>query len=72
MEITREMIQKCVSDTSIGGKFYQLYSMLIEEMDNEFSEDRMERITETLDYVGICDTSIMSKAEKIFEYSQLI
>ena len=71
MEITKEMIEDCVSDTSINGMYYKLYQMIIDEIENQISDKRLNSIIETLKYVGI-DCSVMSNPEIIFEYSKLI
>jgi hypothetical protein len=71
MEITKEMIKDCVSDTSINGMYYKLYQMIIDEIENQISDKRLNSIIETLKYVGI-ECHEMSKPEIIFEYSKLI
>ena len=71
MEITKEMIEDCVSDMSVNGKYYQLYSMLTDEINNQISDKRIESIKSTLKFVGI-DYTNKNKAEILFEYSQLI
>jgi hypothetical protein len=70
MEITQEMIEECVNDTSIGGKYCRLYQMLINEVENQVSDKRMSSMIDTLNYVGI-DCKGMSKSEILFEYSKL-
>jgi len=71
MEITQEMIEKCVNDTSINGKYYKLYQMLIDEIENQISDKQLDSMVDTLNYVGI-DCNKMSKPEILFEYSKLI
>jgi hypothetical protein len=71
MEITQEMIEECVSDTSINGRYYKLYQMLINEVENQISDKRLNSMIDTLNYVGI-DCRKMSKPEILFEYSKLI
>ncbi len=71
MEITREMIEDCVSDTSVNGKYYKLYTMLTNEIENQISDKKVENIKSTLDFVGV-DYTNKNKAEILFEYSKLI
>lgn len=71
MDITEEMIEDCVSDLSINGKYNKLYQMLINEVENQISEKRLNSIVDTLNYVGL-DCRKMSKLEILFEYSKLI
>lgn len=71
MEITQEMIEECVNDTSIGGKYQQLYQMLINEVGEQISDKRMNSIVDTLNYVGI-NCKGMNKLELLFEYSKLL
>lgn len=71
MEITKELIEDAVSDLSIGGKYSNLYTMLVEEVDNQISDIKIKSIIETLEYIGVyCQN--MSKLEILFEYSKLI
>jgi hypothetical protein len=71
MYITQEMINECVEDTSINGKYVQLYQMLINSVENQISDKQLNSMIDTLNYVGItCDK--MSKLEVLFEYSKLI
>jgi len=71
MEITKKMIEDCVSDTSVNGKYYQLYNMLTDEIENQISDKRIKSIKSTLDFVGV-DYTNKNKAEILFEYSKLI
>ena len=71
MEITEEMIEDCVSDLSINGKYNKLYQMLINEVENQISDKRLNSMVDTLNYVGL-DCRKMSKLEILFEYSKLI
>lgn len=71
MDITEEMIEDCVSDLSINGKYNKLYQMLINEVENQVSDKRLNSMVDTLNYVGL-DCSKMSKLEILFEYSKLI
>jgi hypothetical protein len=71
MEITQEMAADCVSDTSLNGKYYQLYKMFAQEIEKQWSEERISQIKETIIWTGI-DCSKMSTAEILFEYSQLL
>ena len=71
MEITQEMIEDCVSDTSINGRYYKLYQMIINEVEKQISDKRLNSMIDTLNYVGI-DCRKMSKPEILFEYSKLI
>lgn len=71
MEITEEMIRDCVSDTSVNGKYYKLYTMLTDEIENQISNKKIESIKSTLDFVEI-DYTNKNKAEILFEYSKLI
>ena len=71
MDITEKMIEDCVSDTSINGKYYKLYQMLINEVENQISDKRLNSMIDTLNYVGITVKG-KSKAEILYEYSQLL
>jgi hypothetical protein len=71
MDITEEMIEDCVSDLSINGKYNKLYQMLINEVENQISDKRLNSMVDTLNYVGL-DCRKMSKLEILFEYSKLI
>jgi len=71
MEITQEMIEECVSDTSINGRYYKLYQMLINEVENQISDKRLNSMIDTLNYAGI-DCRKISKPVILFEYSKLI
>ena len=71
MDITEEMIEDCVSDLSINGKYNKLYQMLINEVENQISYKRLNSMLDTLSYVGL-DCRKMSKLEILFEYSKLI
>lgn len=71
MNITEEMIEECVSDLSINGKYNKLYQMLINEVENQISDKRLNSMVDTLNYVGL-DCRKMSKLEILFEYSKLI
>lgn len=65
-----EVIEECVADTSINGKYCRLYRALINEVEYSVSDKKMNSMLDTLNYVGI-NTHGMSKAEILFEYSQL-
>ena len=71
MDITEEMIKDCVSDLSINGKYNKLYQMLINEVESQISDKRLNSMVDTLNYVGL-DCRKMSKLEILFEYSKLI
>lgn len=71
MDITEEMIEDCVSDTSMNGKYYKLYKMLINEVENQISDKRLNSMIDTLNFVGITVKG-KSKAEILYEYSQLL
>ena len=71
MDITEEMIEDCVSDLSINGKYNKLYQMLINEVDSQISDKSLNSMVDTLNYVGL-DCRKMSKLEILFEYSKLI
>ena len=71
MDITEEMIEDCVSDLSINGKYKKLYQMMINEVENQISNKRLNSMVDTLNYVGL-DIRKMSKLEILFEYSKLI
>lgn len=71
MDITEEMIEDYVSDLSINGKYNKLYQMLINEVENQISDKRLNSMVDTLNYVGL-DCRKMSKLEILFEYSKLI
>ena len=71
MDITLEMIEDCVSDLSINGKYNKLYQMLINEVENQISDERLNYMVDTLNYVGL-NCRNMSKLEILFEYSKLI
>lgn len=71
MDITEEMIEDCVSDLSINGKYNKLYQMLVNEVENQISYKRLNSMVDTLNYVGL-DCRKMSKLEILFEYSKII
>ena len=71
MDITEEIIEDCVSDLSINGKYNKLYQMLINEVENQISDKRLNSMVDTLNYVGL-GCRKMSKLEILFEYSKLI
>ena len=71
MDITEEMIEDCVSDLSINGKYNKIYQMMINEVENQISNKRLNSMVDTLNYVGL-DIRKMSKLEILFEYSKLI
>ena len=71
MDITEEMIEDCVSDLSINGNYNKLYQMLINEVEKQISNKRLNSMVDTLNYVGL-DIRKMSKLEILFEYSKLI
>lgn len=71
MDITEEMIEDCVSDLSINGKYNKLYQMLINEVESQISDKRLNSMVDTLNFVGL-DCRKMSKLEILFEYSKLI
>jgi len=71
MDITEEMIEDCVSDLSINGKYNKLYQMLINEVEKQISDKRLNSMVDTLNYVGL-NCRKMSKLEILFEYSKLI
>jgi len=71
MDITEEMIEDCVSDLSINGKYNKLYQMLINGVENQISNKHLNSMVDTLNYVGL-DCRKMSKLEILFEYSKLI
>lgn len=68
---TEEMIKDCVSDLSINGKYNKLYQMLINEVESQISNESLNSMVDTLNYVGL-DCRRMSKLEILFEYSKLI
>lgn len=70
MEITQEIIDDCFDDTSINGKYSQLYQMIINSLE-QVSDKRLNSMVNTLNYVGL-NCVKMSKLEIIFEYSKLI
>ena len=71
MDVTEEMIEDCVSDLSLNGKYNKLYQMLINEVENQISDKRLNSMVDILNYVGL-DCRKMSKLEMLFEYSKLI
>ena len=71
MDIAEEIIEDCVSDLSINGKYNKLYQMLINEVENQISDKRLNSMVDRLNYVGL-DIRKMSKLEILFEYSKLI
>ena len=71
MEITKEMIAECISDTRIGGGYQKLYEMITDEIENQYSESTFKRIKETLEFYDISADG-MTKMEMLYEYSQLI
>ncbi len=70
MDITEEMIEDCINDTSVDGKYNKLYQMIVDSIDNNISDNKIKSIMDTLLYSGI-DTTNMSKPELLFEYSKL-
>jgi hypothetical protein len=70
MEITKEMIEVCVSDTSKNGKYRNLYQMIINEIEYQISEKKLNSMIDVLNYTGF-DCVKLSKAEILFEYSKL-
>ena len=71
MDITKEMIEDAVSDTSINGKYYKLYQMLVNEVENQISNEKLSSMIDTLNWVGV-NCKNMQKLEILFEYSKLI
>jgi hypothetical protein len=71
MKITQEMIDECIEDTSINGKYAQLYQMIINSVESQISDKSLNSMIDTLNYVGI-DCKKMNKLEILFEYSKLI
>ena len=69
--ISQEMIDECVADTSIDGGYFHLYQMLINSVENQISDRRLDSMIDTLNYIGL-NCSKMSKLEILFEYSKLI
>jgi hypothetical protein len=49
--IEQDLLHEIIQDTSIGGKFSKFYEMLQEEL-NEYSEERIEKIKDTLKFVN--------------------
>lgn len=70
MDITEEMIEDCINDTSVDGKYNKLYQMIVDSIENNISDNKIKSIMDTLKYSGI-DTTNMSKPELLFEYSKL-
>lgn len=70
MDITEKMIEDCINDTSVDGKYNKLYQMIVDSIDNNISDNKIKSIMDTLLYSGI-DTTNMSKPELLFEYSKL-
>ncbi len=70
MDITEEMIEDCINDTSVDGKYNKLYQMIIDSIENNISDNKIKSIMDTLQYSGI-DTTNMNKPELLFEYSKL-
>lgn len=70
MDITEEMIEDSINDTSVDGKYNKLYQMIVDSIDNNISDNKIKSIMDTLLYSGI-DTTNMSKPELLFEYSKL-
>ena len=70
MDITEEMIEDCINDTSVDGKYNKLYQMIVDSIDNNISDNKIKSIMDILQYSGI-DTTNMSKPELLFEYSKL-
>lgn len=71
MDIAEEIIEDCVSDLSINGKYNKLYQMMINEVEKQISNKRLNSMVDRLNYVGL-DIRKMSKLEILFEYSKLI
>ncbi len=70
MDITEEMIEDSINDTSVDGKYNKLYQMIVDSIENNISDNKIKSIMDTLQYSGI-DTTNMSKPELLFEYSKL-
>lgn len=70
-EILKQMIDDCVCDLSINGKYQQMYQMLINSIEENIPVNRLNSMINTLNFVGVRHEKL-SKAEILFEYSKLI
>ena len=70
-KITQEMVRDAVSDLSTYGKYYWLYQMLIDEVENQISDKKLTLIIHELNNSNV-DCRKMSKLAILFEYTNLI
>lgn len=68
---TRDFIIDCVMDLNFHGKFYKLYSMIDDAVNNVVSDSELEDMKLLLEHWGV-DLKNKSKAEILFEYTKLI
>ncbi len=72
--IEQDLLHEIIKDTSFGGKFSKFYEMLQEEL-NQYSEERVEKIKDTLKFVHPeLSTEIdgYDKMRVLYEYSLLL
>jgi hypothetical protein len=72
--IEQDLLHEIIQDTSLGGKFSKFYEMLQEEL-NEYSEERIEKIKDTLKFVNpklSNEIDGYDKMKVLYEYSLLL
>ena len=72
--IEQDLLNEIIQDTSIGGKYSKFYEMLQEELD-KYSEERIEKIKDTLKYVYPRleeEIETYDKMKILYEYSLLL
>jgi hypothetical protein len=72
--IEQDLLHEIIQDTSLGGKFSKFYEMLQEEL-NEYSEQRIEKIKDTLKFVSpdsLHEIDSYDKMRVLYEYSLLL
>ena len=72
--INQDELNEIIQDTSIGGKYSEFYEMLQLELD-KYSDERIEKIKETLFYVYPKKVDEINKYDKmkiLYEYSLLL
>lgn len=72
--IEQDLLNEIIQDTSIGGKYSKFYEMLQEELDR-YSDERIEKIKDTLKYVYPKLSHEIDNYDKmriLYEYSLLL
>lgn len=77
MSLTTEMIRgcvkACVTDSSYLGKFYHLYTSLLEEVESSITDSTKKDMVDLLDFLDPdVDHSTWSKVEILYAYCQVI